>query len=109
MKEILVLRKEPTEVAIMTMIEPTKETLREIVGGDFDIKKFSKFGAIVSKKERIELPYNCDFLGNDYYGTIVVVGIDGKKLSDVFVKDSHTLSFIKQNGNMYLGVPKKSC
>ena len=61
------------------------DALQGIVGGYIEVFRITEGTAIVCNEEgRINgMEYNCSALGQDFYGDIFVVGIDGEDFTDV--------------------------
>lgn len=63
----------------------TLEELQASVGGYIETYTFAADATIICNEEgRLRgLPYNCRFLGVDFVGPILVVGIDGEEFTDL--------------------------
>lgn len=66
-------------------IPNTLEELQESVGGYIESCTFTTNAAVICNEEgRLRgLPYNCRFLGVDFVGPILVVGIEGDEFTDL--------------------------
>ena len=61
------------------------EELQAAVGGYIEVCTFAKDCCVICNEEgRLRgLPYNLRFLGADWVGPILIVGIDGEKFTDI--------------------------
>lgn len=66
-------------------IPNTLEELQESVGGYIESCTFTTDATVICNEEgRLRgLPYNCRFLGVDFVGPILVVGIEGDEFTDL--------------------------
>ena len=66
-------------------IPNTLEELQATVGGYIETVTLAKDAAIICNEEGrlLGLPYNCRFLGVDFVGPILVVGVDGDRFTDL--------------------------
>lgn len=66
-------------------IPNTLEELQESVGGYIESCTFATNATVICNEEgRLRgLPYNCRFLGVDFVGPILIVGIDGDEFADL--------------------------
>lgn len=66
-------------------IPNTLEELQASVGGYIESCTFATNAAVICNEEgRLRgLPYNCRFLGVDFVGPILIVGIDGDEFADL--------------------------
>lgn len=83
-KFIRVLIKEPGKTAEMRTIENTLESLQKIVGGYIEtVTMFADLVVICNEEGRINaMPFNCQFLGSLFFGTIILAGVDGEEFDD---------------------------
>lgn len=83
-KFIRVLIKEPGKAAEMRTIENTLEALQKIVGGYIEtVTMFADLVVICNEEGRINaMPFNCELLGVDFFGTIILAGVDGEDFGD---------------------------
>ena len=74
-----VIIKEPGKVPRHVHISTSLENLQKIVGGYIETVTMAKdFTIICNEDGRIcGLPYNCNIAGADFFGTIIMIGIDG--------------------------------
>lgn len=81
---INVVVKAPGEAAKITQIENTLEAFQKIVGGYIETLTFATDCTIVCNEEGllIGLPYNCRIFSADFYGTIVLCGVDGDNFTN---------------------------
>lgn len=58
--------------------------LQQLVGGYIETVTISTEACVICNEEGriIGMPYNCKYEGVDYYGPIIVVGIDGDEFTD---------------------------
>ena len=83
---MIVLNKEPGKDPVLTDIDNTLESFQKNVGGYIETVTLTEELVIVCNEEgRIQsLPYNCTLLrAVDFYGTILIAGIDGDEFTDV--------------------------
>lgn len=82
MTKIRAIIKQPGRAPFTAWVSARPENLQEIVGGYTDINFFFKDLAVIYNMESWHsgllkgLPYNCEILGMDFYGTIIFVGVD---------------------------------
>lgn len=85
---MIVLKKEPGKEPVLTAIENTLTAFQEAVGGHIEsVTMAEDFVVICNEEGRIRnLPYNCTLLrAVDFYGTILVVGMQGEDYTDASV------------------------
>ena len=82
---IRVIRKRPGCLRELIQVENTLEALRQEVGGYIETVTFARDTCIICSEEGrlLGLPYNVTFLGVDFMGTILIVGVDGEEFSDL--------------------------
>ena len=82
---IRVIRKRPGCLPELIQVENTLEALRQEVGGYIETVTFAQDVCIICNEEGrlLGLPYNVTFLGVDFMGTILIVGVDGEEFSDL--------------------------
>ena len=82
---MIVLKKEPGKEPVLTDIDNTLEAFQKNVGGYIETVTLTEELVIVCNEEgRIQnLPYNCTVMNADFYGTILIAGIDGDEFTDV--------------------------
>jgi len=82
--EIKVYVKRPGEPARPRVIPNTLEALQKIVGGYIETVSVTTDLVIICNEEGrlINLPYNCEFYGVDFVGTIIFVGRKEDELDD---------------------------
>lgn len=80
-----VIYKAPSGKPEIRDIPNTLEELQESVGGYIESCTFATNAAVICNEEgRLRgLPYNCRFLGVDFVGPILIVGIDGDEFADL--------------------------
>ena len=85
MNKISVLVKEPGEAAYHTHIENSLEALQETVGGFIETVTLSDNLVLICNEEgRIwGLPLNFKMCGQDFFGTVIVAGVDADEFCDV--------------------------
>lgn len=76
-----VLKKAPGESWETIDIENDLGVLQEAVGGYIEAYTFCNDAAVICNEEGrlMDLPFNCWYLGMDWYGTILIVGITGEE------------------------------
>ena len=81
---INILVKEPGEPWKKDRIPNTLEAMQEKVGGHIEAVTIADNACLICNEEgRItSLPFNCYFMGADFYGTILMVGTDGDEFTD---------------------------
>ena len=80
------LYKKPTDDSFHEIIIDNKlEKLQELVGGYIETVTLAMdWCLIVNEEGRIlGLPRNCNYLGMDYYGPMLIVGTQGDEFADV--------------------------
>lgn len=85
---MIVLKKEPGKDPMLTDIDNTLESFQKNVGGYIETVTLTEELVIVCNEEgRIQsLPYNCTLIRVvDFYGTILVVGMQGEDYTDASV------------------------
>lgn len=85
---MIVIKKEPGKEPVLTAIENTLPAFQEAVGGYIEsVTMAEDFVVICNEEGRIRnLPYNCTLLrAVDFYGTILVVGMQGEDYTDASV------------------------
>ena len=83
-KIIKVFVKNPGKAPHMEVIQNTLGTLQRIVGGNIEAVTLSTDAALIVNEEGrlYNLPYNCEYLGTWFVGTMVWVGVDGEEFTD---------------------------
>lgn len=80
------LYKAPTDTGFHEIVVPNiLKTLQELVHGNIETVTLAMdWCLIVNEEGRIlGLPRNCNYLGMDYYGPILIVGTQGDEFADV--------------------------
>lgn len=90
------IKKEPGEQPRMVSIQNTLEALQEAVGGRIETVRLFEDACLVCDEEGLfkGKEYNCNFLGVNFVGTILLVGIAGEEFCDV-PGGEFTLSLMK--------------
>lgn len=85
MRKIKVIIKRPGEKPYTTWISDRLENLQKTVEGYIETVTVSTDLVIICNEEgRIRnLPYNCTILGADFFGTILLAGINGEEFGNV--------------------------
>ena len=80
-----VVRKKPGEGPEIVDVENTLDALQAEVGGHIEAVTFSEDACVLCNEEGrlMWLPHNVNFLGHDFVGTILIVGIKGEEFCDV--------------------------
>lgn len=81
-------------------IPNTLEELQASVGGYIESCTFATNATVICNEEgRLRgLPYNCRFLGVDFVGPILIVGIDGDEFADL---DPETMGLLMRGCKEY--------
>lgn len=80
-----VIRKEPGKFPEVVEIPNTLEGVQKAVGGYIEVFQVTT-GLVILCDEEGKLKgeeYNCTLLGEDFVGTILLVGLDGPEFCDV--------------------------
>ena len=66
-------------------IPNTLEELQAAVGGYIEAHTFATDCCVICNEEGwlLDLPYNLNFLGVNWFGPILIVGIDGEEFADI--------------------------
>lgn len=82
---IKVAVKEPGHYIHLEHVENTLEAFQRLVGGHIETITIATGCVIICNDEGLlsNLPYNCRTFGADFYGTIVLCGVDGENFSDL--------------------------
>ena len=85
MRKIKVIIKRPGEKPYTTWISDRLENLQKTVEGYIETVTVCTDLVIICNEEgRIrDLPYNCTILGADFFGTIILAGINGEEFGNV--------------------------
>lgn len=87
--EIACLVKEPTKPAKFAVIDiEDKEKVAEIIGvKEMNLHVFGGRCAVIcdARPEKNHKTYNCSIQGEHFYGVIIVAGITGANLNDIFL------------------------
>ena len=85
MRKIKVIIKRPGEKPYTTWISDRLENLQKTVEGYIETVTVCTDLVIICNEEgRIrDLPYNCTILGADFFGTILLAGINGEEFGNV--------------------------
>lgn len=85
-----VARKDPGRNWDLVEIDNSLESLQKAVGGWIEAVTLAEDVAVICNEEGriLDLPYNCLFCGMDWYGTILLVGVDGEEFCDVPIDEN---------------------
>lgn len=88
-----VVRKDPGKPPVITQVKNTLEALQQAVDGPIETVTLARDVVIICNEEGrlMGLPHNCRFLGIDFVGTILVVGVDGDEFSGLSEADAKTV------------------
>lgn len=77
--------KAPRANAVMVEIENTLPALQEAVGGYIEVIPFAPDAVIICNEEGrlLNLPYNCMICGMEFYGPVLICGVNGEEFCDV--------------------------
>ena len=80
-----VIYKEPGVAPVVRDIPNTLEELQKAVGGYIESVTIATDAAIIVNEEGrlLSLPYNCTICGLDFYGPLLIVGVDGENFCDL--------------------------
>lgn len=97
MESITVLRKRPGESWEVVRIDNTLESLYREVGGYIEtVTLFADACLIVNEEGRINgMPFNCELCGNQYFGTILLVGVNDEDFTSLTVDLALLLKFLR--------------
>ncbi len=73
-KKIRVIIKNPGCKPYGTSIEPTEESIRKKLSGEYKRLRFMEDGCIICRQDIAGLDYNCEYCGRDFYGPMIWVG-----------------------------------
>ena len=81
------LIKRPGEPAEMALIENELKAFQKIVGGYIETVTISSNMVLICNEEGrlIGLPFNENFNGIDFYGTLIIVSQDGEDFDDLYL------------------------
>lgn len=85
MSKIKAILVQPNMRGKVIIIENSLKALQKAVGGHLGTMTFAEDAAVIFNEEGriLNLPYNLKFLGYDFYGTILVVGINGEEFDSL--------------------------
>lgn len=88
-----VICKSPGRPPVVAQVKNTLEALQQAVGGPIETVTLARDAVIICNEEGrlMGLPHNCRFLGIDFVGTILVVGVDGDEFSGLSDADAKTV------------------
>ena len=80
-----VIMKEPRKPAVVTEIQNDLKALQAAVGGYIETVTLVEDLVVICNEEGrlMGLPWNCTIRGVGFYGTILLVGINGDDFGDV--------------------------
>lgn len=83
--KIKVFIKEPGKKLRSVAISNTLENLQKTVGGYIETFTLNSDLVVICNEEGklLNLPYNCDILGESFVGTLIFAGVDGEEFGDV--------------------------
>lgn len=73
-KKIRVIIKNPGCKPYATSIEPTEESIRKKLSGEYKRLRFMEDACIICRQDVSGLDYNCEYCGRDFYGPMIWVG-----------------------------------
>ena len=80
------LYKAPTDTGFREIVVPNKlEVLQELVGGYIETVTMTMDSCIIVNEEGriLGMPHNCNYLGIDVCGPMLIVGTQGDEFTDV--------------------------
>ena len=72
-KKIRVIIKNPGCKPYGTSIEPTEESIRKKLSGEYKRLRFMEDACIICRQDITGLDYNCEYCGRDFYGPMIWV------------------------------------
>lgn len=80
-----VIRKRPGQVPQIVDVENTLESLQFEVDGWIEAVTFAEDACVICNEEgRIQgIPFNLELMGILFFGTILIVGVDGENFTDL--------------------------
>ena len=80
-----VIWKEPGEAFEVREVENTLESLQKAVGGYIETFTFAEEACVVCDEEgRLnDKKFNCRMFGQQFFGTVLIVGVAGDEFTDV--------------------------
>lgn len=80
-----VIMKHPKRSSEIVRIDNKLKALQAAVDGPIEVFRVTADLAVICNEEgKLQhLPYNCTILGEQFVGTILVVGVDGEEFTDV--------------------------
>ena len=80
-----VIRKRPGQVPQIVDVENTLESLQFEVDGWIEAVTFEEDACVICNEEgRIQgIPFNLELMGILFFGTILIVGVDGENFTDL--------------------------
>ena len=81
----VIIKRTDEEIGHKTAISNTLKNLQTHVGGYIECVTLSPELVIICNEEgRIRnLPYNCRIAGVDFYGDIIIAGVDGEEFGNI--------------------------
>lgn len=85
MKKIGVLIKEPSKKPRHVNISDSLANLQNTVGGYIETVTLASGVVVICNEEgRINgMDYNCNIAGVDFFGTVIMCGVDGEEFADL--------------------------
>lgn len=85
MKKIKVIIKQPGRLPYVTHISNTLENLQKNVGGYIEAAKLCTDFVVICNEEGVinNMPFNCSFCGNHWFGPLIFAGVKGDEFFDV--------------------------
>ena len=85
-----VIAKAPNKAPIILEMKNTLEELQEAVGGYIETVSFASYACIVCNEEgRLkDMPFNCKICGLDFFGPVLIVGVNGDAFTDLYRPES---------------------
>lgn len=85
-RQILIIKKKPGKAPeIEQFFENSLESFQKAVGGYIETVTFASNACVICNEEGrlMDLPYNCNFYGVDFVGTILIVGVKGEEFASL--------------------------
>lgn len=97
--------KAPGEAPKIIDVENTLKALQEKVGGYIECRTFCHACVICNEDGRLlKMPFNINFLGTDFVGPILIVGVTIDEFTDYPADYLEVVTSCEDENTVYLGV-----
>ncbi len=79
-KKIKVIIKNPGCKPYGTAIDPSEESIRKKLGGEYKRLRIFEDGCVLCRKDQAGLEYNCEWFSQDFYGPMIWAGYSETEL-----------------------------